>query len=103
MAASSCEHKPGAALDDVLAKSLASVLRTVVSALIFASRFEFTGWPLATATICRILTSAGAAAARMESSADTHAAEHAAQNMARDSATIRAFLINCFSLNFSIK
>src|ERR1039458_10472707 len=69
------------------------------SALIFASRVLFTGWPLATATICRMLISAGAAAARMESSVDTQAVEHAVQNMARDSATTRTLLITGFSLD----
>src|ERR1700686_5158393 len=66
----------------------------VASALIFADRLVFTGWPLATATICRILISAGAAAARMESSVDTQAVEHAVQSIARDRTTTRAFLVH---------
>src|SRR5271155_1523110 len=97
MAAFNREHTPGAALEEAAAKSLASVLITVASALIFASSFEFTGWPLAKATICRILTSAGAAAARMESSVDTQAVEQAVQNTARDNAMTRTFLIDSFS------
>jgi hypothetical protein len=73
---------------------------TVASAVIFAARLLFTGWPLATATICRMLTSAGAAAARMESSVETQAVEQAVQNMARDSTTARNFLITVSPLIF---
>src|ERR1019366_7002552 len=86
--------------DDALAKSPASVLMIVASALIFAVRFLFTGWPLATATICRMSISAGAAAARMESRVDTQAVEHAVQNMARDTETTRTFLIMSSPLIF---
>src|SRR5438445_12501037 len=66
----------------------------VASALIFAARLAFTGWPLATATICNMLINAGAAAARMESSVDTQAVEQAVQNIARDRTTTRSLLIN---------
>jgi hypothetical protein len=43
---------------------------------------------------------AGAAATRMESTVDTQAVEQAVQNMARDSETTRAFLMNGFSSDF---
>jgi hypothetical protein len=44
-----------------------------------------------------MLTSAGAAAARIESSVDTQAVEQAVQNAARDSVKTRIFLISYFS------
>jgi 2-methylcitrate dehydratase PrpD len=44
-----------------------------------------------------MLISAGAAAAKMESSVDTQAVEHAVQNMASDSTTTRIFFIGSFS------
>src|SRR5208337_2929987 len=72
------------------------------SALIFATSEASTGCPLSAATICRMLISAGAAAARMESSVDSQAVEHAVQNMARDSATTRTFFLNrAFLINGS--
>jgi len=64
-----------------LAKSAASVLMAVASVLIFPASSAFTGLPLATATICRMSISAGAAAARIESSVDTQAVEHACRTL----------------------
>jgi hypothetical protein len=67
--------------------------------LIFAARLAFIGWPFATATICRMLTKAGAAAARIESSVDTQAVEQAVQDTARNNTTIRPFFISILSLS----
>src|SRR5271157_5396185 len=80
------------------AKSAASVFIAAASPLIFAARLEFIGSPFATETICKMLISAGAAAARMESSVDTQAVEHAVDNKAKDSTTIRTFLVHIFLL-----
>src|SRR5271163_3433083 len=84
---------PDADPDDAWAKSEASVFMIAASVLIFATRLLFAGSPLAAATICRILIKAGAAAAKMESSVETQAVEHAVQNTARDSTMARTFLI----------
>src|SRR5579859_952049 len=101
MAACNCEQTLVSAPDDAFAKSPASVLITPASALIFAARLLFTGSPLATATICKMFTSAGAAAARIESSVATQAVEQAVENNARHTTTTRQFFMTSFSFFIS--
>src|ERR1035438_1137112 len=73
-----------------LAKSVATVWMAAASVLIFAASPEFMAPPLATATICRMLMSAGVAAAMMESTVETQAVEQAVENMASERARARA-------------